>query len=138
MPDLTAIQTALYDLATGDAALMALISEVYDTLAEYEPTYPYMVITTIDAVDEWNYDASLDRIRIQVDIYDKNRSAATVHSCLNALDAAFNVVSVLDSTGVYLDGMIVPLMTRRIREDPDIWRISRDYMLVFERAARRA
>lgn len=136
MADLTAIQDAVYELAIGDVALMALVSDVYYALAPASPTYPYMVFQIIDAVDSYDYDATFDTVRIQVDIYDQSDTlsgAATVNSCLSALDTAFDFQTVTDASLAYFDGKLIPQETRILREGTTVWRASRDYIVLLEK-----
>ena len=142
--DLTAIQKAVYAHLSANAAIVALSAAVYDTIAPQNAAMPYIVLTIIDDVRQFNANVDLERVRLQVDVYhaqDVERgvrgSAATAHSVAAAVETALRGQWMNDATGVYWPVQAVPEGTRKTLEDDTVWRLSSDYLLVFEPILRR-
>lgn len=136
MADLTAIQTAVYNRLNDDAALSALATGIFDTMAPHETTYPYVIVSIVDATDTPNMDKEVDYARVQIDVYDQGASAATAQSVMDQVDTLLAYQHLAESVP-YLEAKCYPEQVRKMREATDIWRLSRDYRIMFERAAGR-
>jgi len=127
------IEQAIITRLLADSNVTGIVgTRIYYMEAPATATYPYVCIQTISDPDENTYcgkDGS--NPRIQIDSIDDNDTLANV----KALDKYIRT-SLNDLTGT-VDGMTVYLIMRagyrELREPEKIIRLSRDYIIKYER-----
>ncbi|MFF8473882.1 DUF3168 domain-containing protein [Streptomyces sp. NPDC015414] len=91
------VQAAVYESLTGSAALMALVSGVYDEVPEPAP-YPYVSFGSITEHPDDAHDAQGLDVIVTLHVWSKAPGFAQAYAIFAALDAALDRVP-LDVAG---------------------------------------
>lgn len=112
---------------TGDDSLnVALDGELYNTQAPQGAIRPYAIFFLISDIPHWTFDATMENVLIQFNIYDENPSVVNVGNLYKKL------TNLYDWTTLDIDNYHSIYMKREssnLEQFSEIWQYSVDYRI---------
>ena len=122
--------TGIYANFDGNAALKAVVTDMYFTEAPQDAVMPYIVYHKISGVPDYTFTEDMENVIIQFNIFDDHSSSTTINDIYTKLTALFDWCS-LDIVG--WNSIYMKRELDNLTRDNDIWNYFCQYRLEIQK-----
>lgn len=128
---MNALFGAIYTKFAADAALVAAVTDLYNTAAPQNTDMAYLVMLLVTNTHEWTFNTDMEDTMIQFSIFDDSSSPEPIGDIFELLKTCFDDAVLV--VGGYDSVCMVRESSNLLRDPEDAWHYVIDYRLMVQK-----